>query len=100
MFNSVDLPDPDGPSSTIISPVRMSMSTPRNAWTPPAPIQYTLVSPLTRNAIPRRVIADAARGRGGHGALAGRFGTGAVPFATNRLERPPAAHAVTRCKTI
>src|SRR5574337_1221485 len=35
MRSSVDLPQPDGPTSTQNSPSAMSMSTPRMTWVPP-----------------------------------------------------------------
>ena len=45
MFRSVDLPEPEGPSSTTNSPAVRSKSTPRRASTRTSPISYTFVSP-------------------------------------------------------
>lgn len=48
---SVVFPQPDGPSSINNSPVRISKSTPRNAWTAALPSPYVLVMPAQRIAV-------------------------------------------------
>ncbi|WP_370514123.1 hypothetical protein [Cellulomonas sp. JZ18] len=46
-FISVDLPDPDGPTTATYSPAVMRRSTPRSASNSTAPVRYVLRAPAS-----------------------------------------------------
>ena len=59
MQRSVVLPEPEGPSSATISPLRTLSEIPRTAWTTSCPVRKVFTRSIASIAAVPRVIADA-----------------------------------------
>ena len=70
MRSSVDLPQPDGPTSTQNSPSAMAMSTPRMTWVVPNHFwTAVMVTPRPSDSSSPLFLSVRPRGRGGGRAI-------------------------------